>query len=112
MSFIVETLPIEKIVKKLEDITQVETQFKKELEIILEDKTHIYELTDEIKKSFQLYLAKPLQYFDYVNYNDKELELLFTALNNYIITLSSIHFKLKKNLLEYQASLLTTENKL
>jgi hypothetical protein len=84
---------------------------KKEIAQILKNEDFQTEITKEIKDNFDLYLTQKLQYFGKEKYYDDNLEILFSAINNYAFLLSRGYFLMKQKLLNYQVELLkTTQN--
>ena len=62
-------------------------------------------INEQIKENFELYLTKKWQYFGNEKYFDNNLEMLFTAMNNYAFLLSRGYFLIKQKLLKYQEEL-------
>jgi|GEM_PF-5470340 len=72
----------------------------------MDDGNYRSQFTDEIKSNFNLYLSKDWKYFGTEIYFDKNLEMLFAAMNNYAFMVSKGHLLLKRKLLNHQADLL------
>lgn len=106
LEFVHQTTPFEKIRANLVDVEILEKKLKKEISGILEDPDFKGEMTDEMVRNFGLYLSRNWQYFGVESYIDQNLEILFTALNNYAYLLSRLHQVMKRNVLDYQVELL------
>ena len=105
LQFIHYTIPIEHIEKNFHQINPTESKLKNAIAEMLEDAKYESEITKEMRDNFELYLSKSWRYFSYENYLDKNLEILFTAMNNYGFLLSRGYFLLKQKLLSYQSGL-------
>lgn len=104
--FVNFTTPFEQIKANFKTIEPLEENLKKEIKALLENPDYQAELTKEIKENFELYLTKKWQYFGNEKYFDDNLEIIFTAMNNYAFLLSRGYFLIKKKLLNYQLELL------
>ena len=82
-------------------------EFKKEIKLMLTEEEFQTVLTEEIKGNFTDYLANYYTFFYDEAYKTEELNVLFTAINDYQIVLAKTHFTAKKRLLDYQVSLIT-----
>ena len=106
LQFINLTTPFEQIRENFNDVARTEKGLKKEIQNLLNLDVHQEVITQEIRKSFELYLSDNWIYFGNENYFDDSLKVLFTALNNYAFVLSSLYFLHKKKLLSYQIEIL------
>lgn len=104
--FINYTTPIEQIKSNFSKVEVLEKQLKKEISEILKNPDYETEITTEIKENLELYLSNPWQYFGNDKYFDENLEILFSAMNNYAFLLSRGFFLTKQKLLSYQEDLL------
>lgn len=86
-------------------IKALEFKFKKELQSIIEDERYKEEITTQIKENLDQYLAEDLQYFGKNMYFDNNLNILFTALQDYAYIIMRGYFITKKELLLYQENL-------
>jgi len=111
LQFVNHTTPFEQIRSNFDEIKPLEEQLKRGINELLDRQIYQSELTSEIKENFKLYLARTWQYFGMKKYFDDNLEILFTALNNYAFLLSRGYFLTKKNLLKYQVGLMQTTHK-
>ncbi len=108
LQFVNFTTPFEQIRANFLKIEPIEEKLKKGIGELLENSDYQAELTKEIKENFELYLKKKWQYFGNEKYFDSNLEILFTAMNNYAFLLSRGYFLIKKKLLNYQMELIKT----
>lgn len=108
LQFINFTTPFEQIKANFISIVPLEEELKKGIRELLENQDYQTELTKDIKDNFELYLSKKWQYFGNEIYLDKNLEILFTAMNNYAFLLSRGYFLIKQKLLNYQVDLMKT----
>ncbi|UTW66924.1 M48 family metalloprotease [bacterium SCSIO 12643] len=107
LQFVQFSLPIEEIEKQFRNIKSQEQKLKIEIQAILNNPLYREELTPEIKENFETYLSKDWLYFGHSVYNDKNLEMLFSALNDYAFLLSRGYFIMKKQILDYQIDLIS-----
>ncbi len=112
LQFVEMTTPFDQIRANFIRIEPIELELKNGIKELLSDSKYQTEITKEIKDNFELYLSKQWKYFGNEKYFDNNLEIIFTAMNNYAFLLSRGYFLLKKELLDYQDELLkTTHNK-
>lgn len=97
--------PFEQIKSNLTEFKKVEKEFKKEISDVLHQEIYKTELTEPIKENFEKYLAEEWVYFSNQNYLDNEMEILFSAMNDYNHLLSKGYFQTKKNLLNFKNKL-------
>jgi hypothetical protein len=108
LQFVNYTTPFEQIRANFINVEALEESLKKGISEILESQNYLTEITKEIKENFELYLTKKWQYFGNEKYFDKNLEMLFSAMNNYAFLLSRGYFLTKQKLLKYQEELIKT----
>ncbi len=106
LHFVNYTTPFEQIRANFMKIETLEERLKNGITAILENQDFKAEITKEIKENFELYLTKKWQYFGNEKYFDNNLEMLFTAMNNYAFLLSRGYFLWKQKLLNYQDELI------
>ncbi len=106
LQFLELTTPFDQIRSNFVKIKPIEVKLKYGIKEMLSDSRYQSEITKEIKENFELYLSKHWQYFGNEKYYDNNLEILFTAMNNYAFLLSRGYFLLKKQLLGYQEKIL------
>lgn len=104
--FINEITPFDEIKSNFSKIEPIEQKLKEEIQIILKDNNYQNEMSKDIKDNFESYLSKKWQYFGHEKYFENNLEILFTAMENYASLLSKRYFIKKKRLLEYQIDIL------
>jgi Zn-dependent protease with chaperone function len=105
--FIHNVTPIEQIKSHLSKLKEIEVDLKKEIKNILESEICKPEISEAIKENFDLYLKENLVYFNHDKYIESKLEILFKSINNYAYLISREYFLTKKELLDYQISLLS-----
>ena len=108
LHFINYSTPFEQIRANFIKVETLEKKLKKGISEILENQDYQTEITKEIKENFELYLTKKWQYFGNQKYFDNNLEMLFSAMNNYAFLLSRGYFLIKQKLLKYQEELIKT----
>ncbi|MDR2916838.1 MAG: hypothetical protein LBV74_18750 [Tannerella sp.] len=59
-----------------------------------------------MKEAFGKYLQDDLEYFHGISYDDENLQLLFSSLNDYRFLIIRNFFLVKSDLLNFQAGLL------
>lgn len=106
LQFINVTTPLEQISTNLLHLRPLEEALATEIRNILADPRYDAAITNEIRESLENYISKQWIYFNGHQYNDQNLNVLFSAMNNYAFLLSRVYFLLKKELLSYQESLL------
>ena len=111
IQFIAIQTPQEQILIELRNLKKIEVQFKDILNDIL-NADFLPEfvssgiLEAQIIQDIELYCSKDWEYFGSSRYLDENLQVLYKALNLYHYLLFRIPFLLKKQLLDYQFSLI------
>lgn len=108
LQFLSVTTSFDQIRANFISIAGLESKLKRAIKEMLQDPTYESSITLEMRENFDLYLSKEWKYFGNENYFESNLEMLFSALNNYVYLLSKGYFLLKKNLLGYQVELFET----
>ena len=106
LEFIHYRTDYETIRSKFKSVKALEFKFKKILQDLLNDPKYQEEITPQIRKNMDEYLKEDLQYFGTTMYLDNNLNILFTALQDYVYLLMRGYFLTKKELLDYQETLL------
>jgi hypothetical protein len=107
LQFINVTTPFEDIkINFISKVEPLENKLKHNIKALLADNKYQSEITKDMKENFELYLSKQWTYFGVQIYHEDNLNMLFTAMNNYAFLLSRGYFLLKKKLLNYQEDLL------
>lgn len=106
MQFIQVTTPLEEIKTNFQNISSLEPRLRENIREIMEDPFYESEITKEIREIFDNYLGGELSYFSRQSYNEKNLEIFFSALNNYAYLLSRGFFVQKRMILMYQENLI------
>jgi len=107
--FMFQTTPFEVIRESLTTLKEVENGFKEEIKSMLTEDIFNSVTTEEMKTSFNEYLSNQYTYFHDQNYKSAELDILFTCINSYHFIISTTHFNSKKQLLDFQVSLLSAD---
>lgn len=104
-SFMQETHDYDDISAYLQDLYQVEMFFKGEIRGLLESPNFSPEIDENIKQHFINYVSYDWQYFNGENYEPEAVKSLFGSINYFQAIVPRLHFKLKKEVLDFQASL-------
>lgn len=105
LQFINEPLPFEIIRENFENLRPVEHEFKICINLVLSNKILAPAITKEIKDNFDLYMSEDWVYAGIEEYYENHLQILFQAMNNYLLLLSRGYFFTKKDLLVYLSGL-------
>ncbi|MDC6365692.1 MULTISPECIES: M48 family metalloprotease [Flavobacteriaceae] len=106
LQFINYTTPYEDIKSNFRHLTSLERELKLEIKNLLANPKFETEITDNIKDNFDKYLSKEWAYFGSQTYFEENLGILLGAIGNYQYLLSRGYFLTKKELLDYQESLI------
>ncbi len=106
LNFINVPTPKAQIELNFETIQSLEIELKKNIKDLLVSYKYPSEITTEIKENFQKYLDSEGRYFNGTFYLENNLQVLYAAVNSYSYLLSKSYFLTKKELLNYQESLL------
>ncbi|MBK8391011.1 MAG: M48 family metalloprotease [Saprospiraceae bacterium] len=106
LAFINYTTPIEQIHNNFSLIKPEETKLKDLILELIESCGDMPEFTPQLRKDFESYLSQSWIYFAGNNYINENLDILYKAMNGFGYLLSRRFFFLKKDLLDYQVSLL------
>lgn len=108
LEFTARVTPFKQIIKNFEKIKEKEDRLKSRLNELLTAKEEAFKkaISKDDRETLEKYLEKDWVYFKGENYNDTNLNLLYTALNAYPAIMSKLFFNLKKSLLDYQVALL------
>lgn len=99
--------PFDEFMADLQEIEAAELKFRSELKELLENATYEEEITKEVKDHFELYLSQKWTYFEEGERYEDNLDVLITAIYNYVDILSNKVLFLKRNLLDYQMELIS-----
>jgi Zn-dependent protease with chaperone function len=100
------TTPFEQIRANFLRIKPTEELLKIEIKRLLDDASLHSEITMEVKEKLDMYTSTTLEYFGGVSYFDENIDILYTAINNYGYLLSKKYFSMKRALLTYQEELI------
>ncbi len=100
--FISVATPFEQIERNFNSILELEIELKNEIKHLIEDTVLYNEITKQTKDNFEKYLSKEWKYFSNDNYNNENLNIFFTAINDYNYLISRKYFLTKLDLLNYQ----------
>jgi Zn-dependent protease with chaperone function len=106
-AFIQQVTPFDVIESNLSLLANTEKDFVKDIQDLLQQDVFQPELTEEIKEQFKKYTMQNWVYFEDRKYDNEALQVLFTAINQYQAVLSKTFIRVKKELLNCQAGLLT-----
>lgn len=106
LDFINVQTPFALISEKFESFKPLENKLKDKILDITNKENLQSEITPLMRNSFDSFLLKELRYFEDDKYNDINLEILFSALNNFYYLMQREYFIVKKELLEFQINLL------
>lgn len=104
-SFLHTSTSREAISDKIYQLKKMEKPFKEQVAVLLADELYNDIIGSEIRLHLEEYISKEWNYFGYDTYYEKELAVLFTAMDDYSQLIYGTHFKCKKALLEFQAKL-------
>ncbi|MCZ4242620.1 M48 family metallopeptidase [Pedobacter punctiformis] len=104
-SFMNATTPFEIIRQKMLIVKNEEVKFKEKLSELLESADYESLITPEIKERSTAYLNVNFKYFAGTLYFDEELKVLFAAMDDFAYLITEYHFKTKKALLGFEASM-------
>lgn len=107
IAFVAEETPYEKITANFKGFHKIEEDFKIKFKQLIENKLIAKELQEESKKRYKEYLENTEEYFDGKLYKDDILSLLWEAIGDFPRLNSRLYYLTKKDLLNFQASLLT-----
>lgn len=106
LQFINFVTPYDQIKANFVQLESIEVKLKNGIRELLSDSKYEAEVTKDMQDNFDSYLSEDWKYFSNEAYFDDNLEILFTAMNNYAFLLSKGYFLLKKKLLNYQETLM------
>jgi len=109
LEFVNYNIPIDTIKDNFSELKPLEKDFKNKIKALMVDKRFENEIKKEIKENFDKYLSKDWIYFGATIYYDENLMMLQKTLHCYIYLLENRYFLFKKELLDYQETLLVEE---
>ncbi len=104
--FIHFNTPFDEIRRNFHTVERLEEKLRIQISEMLDDPTYQEQCNADVRDSLQLYMSKKWRYFGHDKYYEKNLGILFDAMQNYQFVLSNRFFQLKKELLVYQAKLM------
>lgn len=104
-AFTQETTPFEKISQKMNKVYDKENELKAGIKDILDNKNYENVLTEEGREILIKYISAKHSYFQHERYDDDAMGLLFSSIHLYNTASFEILFTLKKDFLDFQASL-------
>lgn len=96
----------DQIQDNFQNVEAREAAIKIKMRKLLEHPALKKEITSDVKEIFDYYLTFKLTYFENGAYREETLHHLFTALNYYVYLMGRIFFIYKREILDYQASML------
>ncbi len=106
LNFIETELPYSEIKENFKEIKIHEDELKTIISKLLSQQKFQNYISESMKVNFEKYLSSDLEYFGNVLYFEKNLNILYQALNDFQYLLDRGYFILKKALLKYQVSLM------
>ncbi|XLS28594.1 M48 family metalloprotease [Flavobacteriaceae bacterium M23B6Z8] len=106
LSFTATVTPFDEIVRNFGRIESLEKQLKQQIHDLLEHESYQHIISKSSKEIFEKYISKKWVYFSRDTYDENNLNVLFTTLNEYPIVMSLLYFNVKKKLLDFQVSLI------
>lgn len=103
-SFISVVTQFEQIRRNLKTLQPFEIELKSEIKKLIEDGTLKNEISQKTNEIFEKYLSKEWEYFNGTEYYNDNLQVLFTAANDFNYLISRKYFLTKLDLLNYQIS--------
>ncbi|WP_293302971.1 M48 family metalloprotease [Pedobacter sp. UBA4863] len=100
--FISVVTPFEQIRENLKVLLPLELKLKMEIKRLLKDETLRNEISQQTIGNFENYLSKEWEYFNGEEYCNDNLQILFSATNDYNYLSSRKYFITKLDLLNYQ----------
>ncbi|TRZ43189.1 M48 family metalloprotease [Robertkochia solimangrovi] len=110
LQFISENTEMNTIKLNFLKVASGEKELRTGIENMLKDNLFTEEISMEMKSNFETYISRERVYFAKQTYIEKNLEILFKAINDYEIMLNKGYFLLKKKMLAYQISLTDTHS--
>ncbi len=104
--FIHEQTSFEEIDRKLKKLSELETEFRTAINSFLNESFYKEALNPEIIKNLSAYAERELNYFVINEYDNQNLRILFTAMNDFQAVISKSFHLNKKALLEFQSGLI------
>lgn len=105
LAFVQFNTPFDEIRANFRRLTHSEMALKSKIKETLENQRLASMFSEEGKKLLEQFVSKDLQYFSGETYNNEQLDLLFNSMYLFDSTHSRHEFALRKELLEYMASL-------
>ncbi|OYU83675.1 MAG: hypothetical protein CFE24_10125 [Flavobacterium sp. BFFFF2] len=106
LQFVSETTTIDVISVNLKNIKPIEAALKQEISGLLTDEILKAEMTTDMQELLGKYVSAEWEYFAVNSYVDENLQLLYSAMQQFSYLISRKYFLLKKRLLSYQSELL------
>ena len=106
LDFLNIALPFEKIRQNFGNVSVLETELKNEINKMLGNESLKSELSEMSKNNYEKYVSCNLEYFHGISYDDENLHLLFSVLNDFQYLAQRSYFLNKSDLLSFQSQLL------
>lgn len=94
------------------ELKKIEADFKNKIEMTTSNENYRNKISEKEVAILENYISTDLSYFGITMYDQENIDILNEAIQCFLSLLSDLFFKLKKELLEYQASLLKQEDNL
>ncbi|PJE48243.1 MAG: hypothetical protein CUR34_01865 [Sediminibacterium sp.] len=100
--FISVATPNEQIIQKLKNLQSLELELKTQIRLLFDVEILKDDIIQEMIANFDKYSSKEWDYFNGETYNDNNLQIFFTAANDYKYLLARKYFLTKLDLLQFQ----------
>lgn len=106
LQFLSISMPYEEIKRNFENVSTLEVELKTEIRKLLEEGLLQSELKSLMRENLEKYQLNDLEYFHGISYDDENLQLLLSVLNDFQYLTSRSYFLKKLDLLKFQYQLL------
>jgi Zn-dependent protease with chaperone function len=109
--FMQTTTPFDQIIENMIQVKKMEKPFCEQIRLLLEDPFYQEHIDAEMRTKFEEYISKDWRYYGHQVYLNEEVDILYTAMFNFTVVVFKLHFRLKRSLLEFQASMMDRKQK-
>lgn len=103
-AFVQDSHPYEFILARLEELRPVETAFKQEIRYLLGMELNRSTLEPDTIEKLENYCNSQLAYFVLNQYDNNALEVLYDAVQAYLVLIQNHYYQVRKALLDFQAN--------
>jgi hypothetical protein len=104
-SYMHKTLPFAEITGNTFALKKIEAKFKSRVEFMVDSEVFALQMNEEQKNQLKEYLSNDLAYFTDNMYLNEQVDMLFVAIAVFYQVSVDMHYKSKRSLLIFQASL-------